>query len=273
MDKNDFVYNFLNDRSVLYGRILHPRSSPIPKESKELRVLKFPVEKGVELGGILYLHENPSDHPTIMHFHGNGEVALDYINIASLFNQIGVNLAVFDFREYGFSTGKISYTFLLKDPIPLYLEFHEWMQDEYPGKSAEQFILMGRSLGSACASALGAYEEAHAIKKIVFESGYSDTYELMTDLFELHHPQLTKESLKPYSNHTFQEKIGKPTLILHGVRDNLIPINQAQHIFDSIPKNIQKKFIRINRASHNDIMMFGNEYFGPLRDFIQDDLS
>lgn len=257
----------LNDPGVV-SQVFFPRKCQKPQENDELRVLNFEVEKEVQLGGIVYLHEHPHNYPTMMYFHGNGELSLDYLQIAPLFHTVGVNLAVFDFRAYGFSTGDLSYTALLKDPISLYHKFKEWMETEYPGKSAREFILMGRSLGSACASALGAYPEAKIITKIVFESGYSNLYDLMTRLFMIHHPQITEESVAPYSNHTYQEKITKPTLIIHGSRDTIIPISQGRLIFDSIPSDVPKQFVKIDGATHNDILMFNSEYFGSLREFI-----
>ena len=263
-----FVEKFLDDPQVV-SRVFYPQRFNIPTESSNLRVLKFEVENGVELGGLLYLHDEPNNFPTMMYFHGNGEVALHYEGLRPLFHQAGVNLAVFDFRAYGFSTGNLSYTALLNDPIPLYHKFKSYMEKEYPGKSAEEFILMGRSLGSACASALGAYTEAKNITKIVFESGYSSTYDLMTRLFMLQHPQITEDSMAPYSNHTFQQKIQKPTFILHGGRDTIIPISQGQQIYDNIPSDIPKQFVQLERASHNDIMLFGDKYFGPLKEFIE----
>lgn len=265
---SDFVQNFLNDPRVV-SRVFYPQRFNVPTDSKNMRVLKFDVDENVELGGLLYLAEDPSNKPTMMYFHGNGEVALHYEGIRTLFHQAGVNLAVFDFRAYGFSTGNLSYTALLTDPIPLYHKFLTWMEKEYPGKSAEEFILMGRSLGSACASALGAYEDAPTIKKIVFESGYSSTYDLMTRLFMLRHPQITEESLEPFSNDTYQKQIKKPTLIIHGGRDTIIPIQQGQEIFDSIPSDTPKQMVRLEQATHNDIMLFGDKYFGPLGEFIR----
>ncbi|MHA1110239.1 MAG: alpha/beta hydrolase [Promethearchaeota archaeon] len=264
----EFVQKFLDDPQVV-SRVFYPQRFNVPKESKKLRVLKFEVEKHVTLGGLLFLDDEPNTKPTMMYFHGNGEVALHYEGIRPLFHQAGVNLAVFDFRAYGFSTGNLSYTALLTDPIPLYHAFKAWMEKEYPGKSAEEFILMGRSLGSACASALGAYTDAPAIKKVVFESGYSSTFDLMTRLFMLQHPQITEESLSPFSNKTFQKQITKPTLILHGGRDTIIPVQQGQEIFENIPSNVPKQFIRLDSATHNNIMLFGNKYFGPLGEFIQ----
>jgi pimeloyl-ACP methyl ester carboxylesterase len=265
---SDFVKKFLDSPEVV-SRVFYPQRFNIPDENKSLRVLQFEVDKNVTLGGLLFLHENPKDCPTMMYFHGNGEVALHYEGIRSFFNQAGVNLAVFDFRAYGFSTGNLSYTALLKDPIPLYHAFEDWLELEYPGKSAEEIILMGRSLGSACASVLGAYKDADKISKIIFESGYCSTYDLMTRLFMLHHPQITENSLQPFSNQTYQKQIQKPTLIIHGGRDCIIPVNQGKEIFDSIPKDIPKQFIRIEEATHNNIMLFGDQYFGPIKSFVE----
>ena len=41
----------------------------------------------------------------MIYFHGNGEIATDYNDIAPIFHQQGADLMVIDFRGYGWSTG------------------------------------------------------------------------------------------------------------------------------------------------------------------------
>ena len=40
-------------------------------------------------------------------------------------------------------------------------------------------------------------------------------------------------------------------------------------IFDTIPKGVEKKLVLIEGATHNDILSFKEQYFKPLKEFIQ----
>ncbi|MCI0903046.1 MAG: alpha/beta hydrolase, partial [Chloroflexi bacterium] len=56
-----------------------------------------------------------NNSPTILFFYGNGETAIDYDSIAPMYNQIGVNFFVADYRGYGKSGGSPSFTTMLSD--------------------------------------------------------------------------------------------------------------------------------------------------------------
>ena len=55
------------------------------------------------------------ENPTILFFYGNGETASDYDNIAPIYNQIGVNFFVADYRGYGRSDGSPAFRSMLSD--------------------------------------------------------------------------------------------------------------------------------------------------------------
>ena len=55
--------------------------------------------------------------PWILYFHGNGEVASDYDGLAPLYLARQINLAVVDYRGYGASSGKPSFTIWSRMPI------------------------------------------------------------------------------------------------------------------------------------------------------------
>src|SRR5687767_9722219 len=61
------------------------------------------VEPGVRLGARFY-GVDPA-WPTLLFFHGNGEIASDYDDISAIYNDRQLNLFVVDFRGYGTSTG------------------------------------------------------------------------------------------------------------------------------------------------------------------------
>jgi predicted esterase len=148
--------------------------------------------------------------------------------------------------------------------MPIYTAFREWMNQK--GLLNSLFVL-GRSLGSICAAEIGSHNPAD-LRGIIFESGFASVYNMMTNLFRISSPHLTSESLEKYSNDTRVRKFKKPTLIIHGTVDWIIPYTEAELIYKNLPDNIDKKLILIVDAGHNTILSFKEEYFEPISEFI-----
>src|SRR4051812_29019211 len=91
-------YSLLDD-SGLSNMIFFPRRESRPPTGGAEDV-DIEVAPGVRLGGRFY-PANPL-WPTILYFHGNGEVASDHDPIAPLYHERAqANLLVVDFRGYG----------------------------------------------------------------------------------------------------------------------------------------------------------------------------
>ena len=256
---------FLNDDSIS-NVIFFPRRAPKPSPSdlpENCQILEFEVQEGINVGG-LFFSANP-ELPTLLLFHGNGEIIHDYLHFATKYMECEVNFAVADFRGYGFSDGKPAYMQLFKDCYPIYHGVRKHLEDE--GFNSDIFVF-GRSLGSTCAAELGS-KAPYGMKGVIFESGFSSAYKIMTRLFRLSLPSITEETLKDYSNYIRVRTFTKPTLIMHGSNDFIIPVDEGKDLFNSVPDGVPKKKIIIDGAGHNDIMMWEDEYFPPIREFIK----
>lgn len=251
------------DNPAISNIIFYPRKTTVPNIlDSNIKILKFNIKKGITIGGFFYL--NDFNLPTILLFHGNGEIAADYQQFSDFFFDGGVNLAVVDFRGYGFSSGDPTYSSLITDALPVYNEFNKWMIENNLENS---LFILGRSLGSVCASEIGAHNPEN-LKGIIFESGFASIYNMMTKLFRVSGPGITPEALNEYSNDTRIKKIKKPTLIIHGTQDWIIPCDEGKLIYDNISEEIEKKLVLIEGAGHNDIFMHKYEYITPLKAFI-----
>ncbi|MFX0106063.1 MAG: alpha/beta fold hydrolase, partial [Candidatus Hodarchaeota archaeon] len=192
MVKKSFI-----DNPVVSSIVFFPRKSPEPTLlDSNTKILKLKISKNIITGGFFYL--NDYDFPTILLFHGNGEIAADYQYFLDFFFDCGVNLAVVDFRGYGFSSGEPIYSSLITDAMPIYNEFYKWLIEE---NLKDSLFLLGRSLGSACASEIGAHNPNN-LRGIIFESGFASMYNMMTRLFRVSGPGITPEGLSEYSNDT-----------------------------------------------------------------------
>jgi pimeloyl-ACP methyl ester carboxylesterase len=259
MVKKSFI-----DNPAISNIVFYPRKIPIPTNlSPNIKILQFEINKDQIIGGFFYL--NDINLPTILLFHGNGEIAADYQYFLDFFFECGVNLAVVDFRGYGFSTGEPIYSSLISDAMPIYNKFYEWMNEN---NIKESLFLLGRSLGSVCVSEIGSHNP-ESLKGIIFESGFASMYNMMTRLFRVSGPGITIEGLRAFSNDTRIIKFQKPTLVIHGKQDWIIPFDEGKLIYECIPDGVDKNLVLIEGAGHNNIFSFKEEYTMPLKEFIQ----
>jgi len=132
----------------------------------------------------------------------------------------------------------------------------------------DSLFVQGRSLGSVCAAEIGAHNPPN-LRGVIFESGFASIYNMMTNLFRVQSPYLTHDSLKEYSNDTRVQKFKVPTLIIHGTTDGIIPYSESQLLYQNLPNNVEKKLVLIDKAGHNNILSFKQDYFTPLSEFVQ----
>ena len=256
--------NLLIDNPTISNVVFYPRKTKIPEMlESNIKVLKFDISDNISIGGFFF--GTKTEDPTILLFHGNGEIASDYRYISHLFLECNVNLAVVDFRGYGFSSGEPYFTSLISDAMPIYNVFRDWMAEM---NYIDSLFVQGRSLGSVCAAEIGAHNPS-MLKGVIFESGFASIFNMMTKLFRVSSPYLTPDSLKEYSNDIRVQKFQVPTLLIHGTTDWIIPYSESQLLYQNLPNNIEKKLVLINEAGHNNILSFKQEYFIPLSDFIQ----
>ncbi len=255
-------HNIIDNPSV--SRIIFfPRKIAIPEKlESNVEILRFDIGNKIIIGGFIFkINKN---FPTILLFHGNGEIAIDYQSIAPLYFECGVNLAVVDFRGYGFSSGTPYFTSLITDSMPIFEKFVEWIKINDFKLS---IFVQGRSLGSVCAAEIGS-KNPKELRGIIFESAFGSIFNMMTRLFRIESPNLNPEVLEPFSNDFKAKFIRKPCLILHGTSDWIIPYYESKLLYNSIPSDIEKKLVLIEGAGHNDILYYKEEYFSELKKFI-----
>jgi alpha-beta hydrolase superfamily lysophospholipase len=248
------------DQSPLLGFLFYPRRdfTPSPKGTFDLFV---EVDEGISVHCRFYLQD--SIKPWILFFHGNGEVVCDYDDIAPLYQQIGINLAVADYRGYGASEGQPSFTSLVHDA---YLICEAVIKELARRNFHGGLWVMGRSLGSISALELG-FHDANRIQGLIIESGFASVTRLIKhlglpsggiDLEEIERERLS-----------MIRKISLPSLLIHGELDNLVPLQEARDLLGWLGST-QKQLVIISNADHNSVMFLGiKQYFAAIQKFIQ----
>lgn len=250
------------DSPQIVNMMFYPRQAytPVPKNAFDMKVA---VDNNVEVA--LRWHILGPDQPSVLFFHGNGEVIYDYDMVAPLFKDAGVNLILADYRGYGASGGAPSFKNVVHDAQVILKS----VQQELGKRGFRQELwFMGRSLGSLSALELAANYPDQA-KGLIIESGFANVANIMRHLgffpAEVNTERFDQECID------MVKRINMPTLIIHGDRDQIVPYGEAQDMYDNLA-SAEKKMITINNAGHNDIMYIGiREYFTELEYFIRGD--
>ena len=243
------------DRPEISMNSFYPRKNwtPTPPGAEDHMVK---VDDGVSLSCRFF----PAglESPNILFFYGNGETAADYDGIAPIYNQVGINFFVADYRGYGGSDGLPAFSTMLSDARKVQEAL--WVILEAGGYNGPRFV-MSRSMGRHAAFELAA-DPPEGLKGLIIESG---------------RPSLGNftRGLEPAESQKFQDEyvekvlsIETPVLVIHGQMDDLAPLKDAVGMYQRFVSS-DKHLLIIPGAGHNDLMHIGiNEYFEAIHQFV-----
>lgn len=237
------------DRPEVLSFLFYPRSEfGEAMTADNIDDMLIPVDENNKVGA--RLHTSNKADPTILFFHGNGEIVSDYDDMGPLYVGLGINFLPVDYRGYGRSSGTPTITSMMRD-CHVVLDFvQNWLQNKnYKGP----LIIMGRSMGSASALELaGHYGEE--IDGLIVESGFASMEGLYQRLgISGNIPEIKRKGL---SNVDKIADFNKPTLVIHAEYDHIIPFSDGEELYDAAGAN-DKTFLKVPGANHNDIFFRG----------------
>lgn len=247
------------DRPEILMFLFHPRPEwGPPRSPSSSEDMLIPVEKDVVVGARFYLAGK--DAPTILFFHGNGEIVADYDDIGPLYVRMGINFVPADYRGYGRSSGTPTITAMMRDAHVIFDSVHTWLKQK--GHTGP-FILMGRSLGSASVLELSAHYQDR-VDGLIVESGFAYSKPLLR-LLGVDMDALGLEEEDGFRNRDKISRFEKPTLVIHAEKDHIIPLPEGQALYDACPAP-DKRLLIIPGANHNDIFLRGmKEYMEEVK--------
>ena len=229
-------------RVLLY----HPdptRVAPAQAGLKGVEEVMLTAPDGVEL--VSWYGAAGSGQPTILYFHGNAS------NLAGRAGRVGEYLAkgrgmlMMSYRGYSGSGGKPTEADNFADARLAY----DWLRRQ--GVAADDILLYGESLGSGVALDLA---EDVAVGGIILDAPYTS----IADVGQRVYPYLPVHTFL-FDRYDSRSRIGAipaPLLIVHGERDELIPIEMGRELFNLAPE--PKEFAAIAGAGHADHYLFGS---------------
>ncbi len=180
---------------------------------------------------------------------------IEYMKL--LHDRLGVGFFIFDYRGYGQSSGKPSEEGLYQDARDA-LSYLQSRDDVNP----DRIVYYGKSLGGAVASHLATEEAPY---RLILESTFTSTPDMARVIF----PFLPLGPLlyTRYSNRENLAGIHAPVLIIHGDRDEKVPAEHADILYDAA--NEPKRRYIVPRARHDDVFYAGGErYLEVLAEFL-----
>lgn len=231
--------------------------------SSHAKVYSTEVEKDINVSNGFWVSSKES--PSILYFHGNGETVNGHEWIAPLYNQHKINLFVTDYRGYGSSNGKPTVANMLSDAHFVFRNFQEIIRKE---GFNNRIFLMGRSLGSLPAIEL-AFHYQDEICGLIIESGAANNLHRLLEYFNNADMQLLLSEDSLFLNKVKIRQVQKPTLIIHGEYDQVLPLSEGQELHQNSGAK-DKQLLIIPSADHNSIMTVALDlYFDTIENFIK----
>ena len=214
-------YSALDKPEVLMF-LFHPRrSAQSVDHSDNLQELRIPVDTDTYIGA--RFHMAHANGPSILFFHGNGEIAADYDDIGPLFNRLGINFMVVDYRGYGCSDGHPTVSAMMADCRRIFDFAERWCSDNgYKGP----LIVMGRSLGSASALELAA-TCTDRFDGLIIESGFAWAGPLLR-LLGVDPDRIGFDESSGFANVDKISQFFKPTVVIHAEFEHIIPFGDGE---------------------------------------------
>jgi len=222
----------------------------LPEELDKDFSYDFPAEfeehfLEMEDGGVInVLHfKSDSSKGLILYFHGNAGSLRRWGDVTLPFVDKGFDVLIMDYRGYGKSTGSRTYQTLLSDADRLY----KFALDR---TSEDQLIVFGRSLGSSFASYLAGKNNP---SKLILETPFLSLGDMANRVAPIYPPSYFLRF--NFKNHKSLEGAKCPIYIFHGTEDNVVPLESAQKLYDTLDPNQAQLFI-IEDGGHNDLSGF-----------------
>lgn len=182
--------------------------------------------------------------PTILYFHGNEGNLASRAERARVYQNAGYGMLMMSYRSYGGSTGRPTEENIAADAR---LAYDKLRADRVRPKD---IIVYGESLGTGVAVQLATDRQVGAV---VLDAPFTS----IVDMAQRSYPWLY---VRPFVFDRFDSlskiaNINAPLLVLHGTRDNLVPVTMGQklHAEAKSPKQI----VIFPNGNHSDLYDHG----------------
>jgi fermentation-respiration switch protein FrsA (DUF1100 family) len=228
---------YVMQRSLMY----FPDIAQTPPAGRSVETLWLDTPDGEKL---VAWHLPPrGDRPVVLYLHGNGGNLSYRAERFRTLTADGTGLVAIDYRGFGGSSGRPSEAGLHTDAETAYA----FAATRYP---ASRLVAWGESLGTGVAVALVA---ERPVAGLVLEAPFTSTVDLAAQRYPFAPVHLLMQD--QFRSDLRIALCAAPLLVLHGARDNVVPIAFGERLFALARE--PKRFVRFPDGGHEDLDRFG----------------
>jgi fermentation-respiration switch protein FrsA (DUF1100 family) len=221
----------------LPGRALEATPADIGLKYEDVR---FDTADGERLHGWYVPAVNARG--VLLFFHGNAGNISHRLESIMIFNRLGLDVLIVDYRGYGRSTGKPTESGTYRDAQAAW-NYLLGERQASPG----QIVIFGRSLGGAVGAWLAAGLPAEQTPAaVIIESTFTSGADMARRLYPVYPARLLTRLKYPVVDYAARLKC--PVLVVHSRNDEIIPFAMGRTIYAAAPQ--PKEFIEL-RGDHN----------------------
>jgi hypothetical protein len=193
----------------------------------------------------------------VLFFHGNAGNISHRLDSIEIFQQLGLDTLIIDYRGYGQSTGKTTEQGTYLDAQAAW----SYLVDER-GIPVDQIIVFGRSLGGAIGAWLASQ---HTPAAVIIESSFTSGVDIGRQLYPFLPVRLITRLRYPVAE--YASRLECPVLVVHSRDDEIIPFKMGQSIYAAVKQ--RKSFLELRGDHNNGFFISRRDYIAGLNDFIE----
>ena len=229
---------------VVAARALHRRvlyqapDGEVPAIPDGATVLMLHAADGVSVNALEFLPAKATR--TVVHFHGNAEVAEDNVTLARELVRRGFSVVLVEYRGYGRSRGSPT------TEAGLYLDGKAVLDAlAARGIGPDHVVLWGQALGAGVAAELARDGRG---ARLILVAPFTSTIDLAARVVPF--LPLSYIMVDRFDTLAKAPQIEVPTLVVHGDIDDVVPFEQGKRVSEAIP---HATFLKVPEGRHDNL--------------------
>ena len=245
------LFIYFNQRNLLY----HPGDNNYLDDKVQFnyKEILIEVDQDIKLKSWL-IEKDLKKYKTLVFFHGNAGNLFNRVHKLNELHKLDINILIISWRGFSGNSGNPTEKNLYQDAQ----KSIEWLNSK--GIESKKIILYGESLGTGVAVELA---QKNIFNSIILESPFTS----MVKTAKIYYPYLPVNLLlkDKYDSINKIHKITKPILIMHGMKDDLVPYIMSVELFNKANEPKYSFFPK----NDNHMMDFNDELLNKIRLFIK----
>ena len=192
----------------------------------------------------------------VLFFHGNAGNISHRLDSIEIFQELNLDVLIFDYRGYGQSSGSASEQGTYIDAQTAW----DYLVNSR-GIAPGNIVIFGRSLGGAVASWLAARTTPGAV---ILESCFTSGPDMGGRLYPFLPVRLITRLKYPVKDHV--KLVSSPLLIIHSQQDEIIPFDMGQSIFAAAPE--PKEMLVLSGDHNGGFLLNRHQYLAAIDKFL-----